>query len=58
MDSLTDRMNVLRFLSSNESVETTESSKAVAEYRRQLNELLQLPAYGYMGDYDELKEAI
>lgn len=58
MDSLTDRMNVLRFLSSNESVETTEGSKAVAEYRRQLNELLQLPAYGYIGDYNELKDAI
>lgn len=58
MDSLANRMDVLRFLSSNESVETTESSKAVAEYRRQLNELLQLPAYGYMGDYDELKDAI
>lgn len=49
---------MLRVLSN--SIDSTDkpTDKEVAEYRRELSALLEIPKYDYIGDYDEVKGAI
>ena len=51
-------MSMLRVLSN--SIDSTDKAtdNEVAEYRRELSALLDIPKYEYMGDYHEVKDAI
>lgn len=58
IDSTAHRMSMLRVLSN--SIDSTDkvTDKEVAEYRRELSALLDIPPYDYIGDYYEIKDAI